>query len=265
MKKELALIFGLFLTIGFVLALPSSPHAFYGKIEYNNETILGSCSIEVKLNDFTEQCLIIEGKYGYDSNTCIALDENNLGGNIEFYIEDKKIGETQFIDKEITELDFAIDFLPNCPIISSCGDGIIQSGETCDDSNTVNGDGCSSTCAIESKPSSGGGSSGGGGGGGGGSNGGSTSGVVHTSTQDDDDFIPSGNDDSDQDDALNSDIVRLSNEKRDNPRSSRITGSVIGALGNTAGVFLIIFFIIGIVGASVVMRFVKKRENGKKK
>lgn len=33
---------------------------------------------------------------------------------------------------------------------SICGNGVIESGETCDDSNVINGDGCSSTCAIES-------------------------------------------------------------------------------------------------------------------
>ena len=32
---------------------------------------------------------------------------------------------------------------------ASCGDGFVTSPETCDDANTVSGDGCSSTCAIE--------------------------------------------------------------------------------------------------------------------
>jgi len=31
-----------------------------------------------------------------------------------------------------------------------CGNGVVESGETCDDSNTVSGDGCSSTCQTES-------------------------------------------------------------------------------------------------------------------
>lgn len=35
------------------------------------------------------------------------------------------------------------------PTEPSCGNGIIEPGEQCDDSNTVNGDGCSSTCQIE--------------------------------------------------------------------------------------------------------------------
>jgi cysteine-rich repeat protein len=30
-----------------------------------------------------------------------------------------------------------------------CGDGIVESGETCDDGNTIPGDGCSSTCTTE--------------------------------------------------------------------------------------------------------------------
>jgi cysteine-rich repeat protein len=31
-----------------------------------------------------------------------------------------------------------------------CGDGIVGSGETCDDGNTVSGDGCSAVCGLES-------------------------------------------------------------------------------------------------------------------
>ena len=33
---------------------------------------------------------------------------------------------------------------------SLCGNGIIQTGETCDDNNTINNDGCSNVCQIES-------------------------------------------------------------------------------------------------------------------
>lgn len=35
-----------------------------------------------------------------------------------------------------------------------CGNNIIESGETCDDGNTVSGDGCSSTCQSEGVPGS---------------------------------------------------------------------------------------------------------------
>ncbi len=35
-----------------------------------------------------------------------------------------------------------------------CGNGVIESGETCDDGNTVNGDGCNSQCQIETPSSS---------------------------------------------------------------------------------------------------------------
>ncbi len=34
-------------------------------------------------------------------------------------------------------------------ITAACGNGVIESGEQCDDGNTRNGDGCSSTCQIE--------------------------------------------------------------------------------------------------------------------
>ena len=35
------------------------------------------------------------------------------------------------------------------PILAMCGDGIKVGAEACDDGNTDNGDGCSSTCAVE--------------------------------------------------------------------------------------------------------------------
>ncbi len=40
------------------------------------------------------------------------------------------------------------DFMPPCLKIS-CGDGIVEASEQCDDKNTVSGDGCSATCEIE--------------------------------------------------------------------------------------------------------------------
>jgi len=33
-----------------------------------------------------------------------------------------------------------------------CGDGMVDPGEQCDDGNTINGDGCSSTCQLENQP-----------------------------------------------------------------------------------------------------------------
>ncbi len=39
-------------------------------------------------------------------------------------------------------------FGTNC-VDSSCGNGVIDSGEECDDGNTLGGDGCSSACSVE--------------------------------------------------------------------------------------------------------------------
>jgi cysteine-rich repeat protein len=33
---------------------------------------------------------------------------------------------------------------------ASCGDGVVDTGETCDDGNTDDGDGCSASCLLES-------------------------------------------------------------------------------------------------------------------
>jgi cysteine-rich repeat protein len=50
----------------------------------------------------------------------------------------------------------AILFLAACTSSNGsggvCGDGVVDSGEQCDDGNTVSGDGCSATCTIEQAP-----------------------------------------------------------------------------------------------------------------
>lgn len=38
---------------------------------------------------------------------------------------------------------------PAPPVTGTCGDGTVGAGETCDDGNTVDGDGCSATCQTE--------------------------------------------------------------------------------------------------------------------
>lgn len=42
--------------------------------------------------------------------------------------------------------------LPPPPPESCCGDGTVDSGEACDDGNTSGGDGCSATCTVEPPP-----------------------------------------------------------------------------------------------------------------
>jgi len=47
----------------------------------------------------------------------------------------------------------------DCPLQSVCGNGIIENDETCDDGNSLSGDGCSSICQLENSGSSSGSSS----------------------------------------------------------------------------------------------------------
>lgn len=42
---------------------------------------------------------------------------------------------------------WTFDYVNTCS--STCGDGVRDDYEECDDSNTANGDGCSSTCTVE--------------------------------------------------------------------------------------------------------------------
>ena len=55
--------------------------------------------------------------------------------------------------RQLTALAFAALLTAGCGGKSSngavCGDGVIAGDEVCDDGNTINGDGCSSTCTVE--------------------------------------------------------------------------------------------------------------------
>ncbi len=53
------------------------------------------------------------------------------------------------VDSGMVALSDAAAPSPSKCFQDRCGDGIIETGETCDDGNDVSGDGCSSTCQIE--------------------------------------------------------------------------------------------------------------------
>jgi len=247
MRKEIIFIIGLILSISFVLAIPPQPNAFYGTIEYDGESIPGGCSLEVRLNDFSEQCLITNKGYGYDTNTCIVLDEENSGGVVEFYLESVKIGEHTFEALGITNLDFAIDFLPDCST-EYCGDGICNNAETC------------STCPVDCGACSSGDddSSGGGGGGGGGGGSSSTSNTVITYTEPDN----NGGTSSTNPGSSASNTQSTLEEKE--IKSSGITGAIIGFAKSGFGIGLIIAILVLAVGV-VIMVSVRKKEPEKKK
>lgn len=54
-------------------------------------------------------------------------------------------GETNIISPVLV----STTTVPAGKVMVGCGDGIIQAGEQCDDGNVVNGDGCSSTCQVQ--------------------------------------------------------------------------------------------------------------------
>ena len=49
----------------------------------------------------------------------------------------------------VAEVKELYNYVPSVPAPIVCGNGIVESGEECDDGNKVNGDGCSSSCQIE--------------------------------------------------------------------------------------------------------------------
>ncbi len=84
-----------------------------------------------------------------ESNT---IQENvTLGASTTNYC-DGETGRNNLIQNHNWTInDNGKDCTNPCPA-PVCGDGHVDPGEECDDGNTINGDGCSSTCTIEQNP-----------------------------------------------------------------------------------------------------------------
>ena len=83
--KKILLIFTLILLTGFVIANPPMPSAFYGEINLDGGILQNGYFITAKVSNLDNvECTIINGKYGYEENTCIVLsDQENV--LIEFF------------------------------------------------------------------------------------------------------------------------------------------------------------------------------------
>lgn len=94
----------------------------------------------------------VYGNYGVVSS--ITFNSNMTGGDgeYEFYtIATDVVGNVEY---EIAHTDAStiVDTTIPPPPVPVCGNGVQEVGETCDDGNLLNNDGCSSLCQIEIPP-----------------------------------------------------------------------------------------------------------------
>ncbi len=274
MNKLIFLLASLILLIGIVNAAPPLPCAFYGEVTLNNDSLPNGYFLTAKINDVVSgECAVVNGKYGYGDDSCVLVYyEDNL--KIDFYIGSTKIGEGQFIDKAITNLDFSLDALPDysgnsangvCEIglgecyfnILDCGveqTNVCATNGVCD---SLIGETCSNApqdCGVcPSTPSSSGGG-GSGDSGGSSSGGGGGSGTTFYSTQ--------SNDGGTGDELLST--TNLGETEKQENIGAGITGGVVGFMKSGLGLGLIIGILIILAGIGVVMYKNKSSKNGKK-
>jgi cysteine-rich repeat protein len=96
---------------------------------------------------------------GFPSSVTLVLP-NSRSGAVNLLVEalDKKpeVVGTATVSGQIAVGD-RIDLQVQLKAVSTstCGNGLLEAGEECDDGNTISGDGCSSTCRIETSSTSG--------------------------------------------------------------------------------------------------------------
>jgi cysteine-rich repeat protein len=101
-------------------------------------------------NIYNETFEQINGSYPY-FNDVINSNYFNLNYNLTLNASNVTMF-VYVVDNEGKNHNDSVLFNVNASstINATCGNGIIEQGETCDDGNTLNGDGCSITCQIES-------------------------------------------------------------------------------------------------------------------
>ena len=77
--------------------------------------------------------------------SCAAITPQNESGAANLGVGTYYIGVSSS-DGTTTQDNYVVKIHVSAP---GCGDGVIQTGEQCDDGNTTSGDGCSSTCQAE--------------------------------------------------------------------------------------------------------------------
>lgn len=107
----------------------------YGKVEYKTA---GNCSDSSGWTNISSHPLNQSSDNNWHSQAEIDLPVDNTIFLLRFRNDANQDDEFFRVD------DVVIGLAP------VCGNGILESGEQCDDHNTVSGDGCSSTCLTES-------------------------------------------------------------------------------------------------------------------
>jgi hypothetical protein len=271
--NSLTIILCSIFVMGFIVASPPNPMAFYGDINYTG-TIPEGYYITAKIdNSVHGQCLIIEDKYGYGQNDCVVVsDINNV--QINFYIGNSLIGSSTFNNLDIINFNFTLETLPPRPEPLSNGvcepnfgecsfnflDCHVSSTDLCSGNNRCDvevGETCSTTsgdcgqCPSEQTSSSGGTGGGGSSGGGGGSPSITNNNIITISTNNTDD-----------EDNVNE--LLDGNENSENKNKKGITGAVIGALGTGGSILLLLVIILGIL-AGIYFGLKKNKGKNKKK
>jgi len=130
--------------------------------EEEDETVLEIVSDSLKINIKDSDIDLSEDPFDEDNtySKTVSIDAKGLAAGtypitIKAYRNTDSLEATKNIELVVLgckeEVKEEEEKKPEI-VVSVCGNGIVETGEECDDSNKVNGDGCSYLCRIETSP-----------------------------------------------------------------------------------------------------------------
>ncbi len=95
----------------------------------------------------------VQLKYEIDSDTGLqfggwTIDDFCIVANVNAVCGDEELFGPEECDDGSSNSDENPDACRENCLLPACGDGIVDTGETCDDGNTTDGDGCENTCLL---------------------------------------------------------------------------------------------------------------------
>ena len=100
-------------------------------------------AVDVRIDGYTSSALVASDEH------VVTLSASGRGSQTFTLNEGAVSADDMSVVSDLGGGDLGAECDGPCPVVPVCGNGIVETGEVCDDGNTTNGDGCDPTCHFQ--------------------------------------------------------------------------------------------------------------------